>query len=204
MNCRLIFFFLLITQFAKVSANGDSICGTALRYQALKTKEPTDGFFWIAGDHKYNVYFKGADFILEQKSKHKLWLITGNTFNPYPNQEMHIDSVYFKNTSESAEKELVVNYSLFSMRPDNSGKSRHMMVIDLRDKIMLLNIALYDHKLQKDENGKYTEYLYECDIDLYHDSIRVTTTDDSDIDNALIQLDDGVYVRKGHCFVTEK
>jgi hypothetical protein len=201
---KLFYTFLFIISFSVLDAKDDSICGVPLKYQKLNTNEPTEGFFWIAGDRKYNVYYKGADFILENKRKKELWLITGASFNPYPNTEIFLDSVFFKNTSESREKELVINYSLFSMRADNSGKSKHMMIIDLRDKVILLNIALYDYKMNKDENGKFTEYLYECDVDLFHDGIRITTTDDSDINDARIQLDDGVYIRKGHCYITSR
>jgi hypothetical protein len=190
-------------QFINLEAKGDSICGSPLKYQVLTTNEPTEGFFWIAGDRKYNVYYKGADFILEQKRKRSLWLITGASFNPYPNREMYIDTVYFKNTSESTEKELVIGYTLYVSRPDNSGKSKHLLIIDLRDKVMLLNIATYDDRMEKDENGKYQEYLYECDVELFHDGIRIETTDDSDINDARTQLDDGVYMRKGHCYISK-
>jgi hypothetical protein len=58
--------------------------------------------------------------------------------------------------------------------------------------------------MNKDENGKYTEYLYECDVELFHDGIRVVTSDDSDINNAQTQLDDGVYIRKGHCYISHR
>ena len=204
MNHKVFYLFVFLVQFAHLSAKDDSICGTPLKYQVLSTNEPTEGFFWIAGDKKYNVYYKGADFILEQKKKNILWLITGASFNRYPGTEMYIDTVYFKNTSESAEKELVIGYSLYSMKPDDSGKSKHMLIMDIRDKVILLNIDTYYHRLEKDENGKYTEYLYECDVELFHDGIRITTSDDSDINNAQTQLDDGVYIRKGHCYISHR
>lgn len=204
MNIRLVSIFLLLISSLSLSAKEDSICGAPLRYQVLNSNEPTEGFFWIAGDAKYNVYYKGADFILELKKKKQLWLVNGSSFNRYPGREMYIDSVYFKNTSESAEKELVVEYSLYSMKPDDSGKSKHMMIVDVRDKMILLNITIYDRRMEKDENGKYTEYLYECEADLFHDGIRITTSDDSDINDARTQLDDGIYLRKGHCFVGHK
>jgi hypothetical protein len=204
MSPKLLFFILLLLPCAYLSAKDDSICGAVLKYQVLASTEPTDGFFWTAGDRKYNVYYKGADIILENKKKHELWLISGASFNPYAGTEMYIDTIYFKNTSESPEKELVIGYTLYSMKPDDSGKSRHLMIMDIRDKMILLNIATYEQALRKDENGKYSEYLYECDVDLFYNSIRITTSDDSDIDNAATQLDDGVYVRKGHCFVRHK
>jgi len=196
---------LLMLSFSGLSAKVDSICGRPLRYQALTATEPSEGFIWIAGDKKYNVYYKGADFILETtKKNHTLWLVNGSSFYAVTGTEMYIDSVYFKNTSESPEKELVIIYSTYSMRPDNSGKSRRMAIIDLRDKVVLLNIATYDYRLEKDENGRFTEYLYECDVDLFHDGLRITTSDDSDINDARTQLDDGIYLRKGHCFITQK
>jgi hypothetical protein len=204
MNVRLFYLFFFLLQFSYLSAKDDSICGTPLKYQVLTSNEPTDGFFWRAGDRKYNVYYKGADFILEQKKKHILWLISGTSFNVYPGTEMFIDTVYFKNTSESPEKELVIGYSLYSMKPDDSGKSRHLLIIDLRDKMVLLNIATYDYRLKRDENGKYWDYLYECDVDMFHDGIRITTSDESDVDNVQTQLDDGVYIRKGHCFISHE
>jgi len=175
-----------------------------LHYQVLTSNEPTDGFFWRAGDSKYDVYFKGADFILEQRKKNILWLITGASFNPSPGTEMNIDTMYFKNTSESPEMELVIGYSLFSMRPDNSGKSKHLAIIDLRDKIMLLNITTYERRLVRDENGKFVEYLYQCDVKFFHDGFKVTNTEDSDISDARTQLSDGVYIRKGHCYYYHK
>jgi|GEM_PF-2681522 len=204
MNIKLLYIIILTISFLDISAKDDSICGIPLKYQVLSTNEPTEGFFWIAADKKYNVYYKGADFILEQKRRNVLWLITGASFNHYPGTEMYIDTVYFKNTSESAEKELVIGYTLYSMKPDDSGKSKHMLILDLRDKIMLLNIDTYYHRLEKDENGKFTEYLYECDVELFHDGIRIETSDDSDINNAQTQLDDGVYVRKGHCYISHR
>jgi len=204
MHRKLIYLSLLLLQFSCLSAKQDSICGGPLHYQVLSTTGPTEGFFWRAGDKLYNVYYKGADFILENKRQHQLWLITGASFNPHLNREMYIDSVFFKNTSESPEKELVIIYSLYSMNPDNSGKSKYMLIVDLRDKVMLLNIATHDHRLEKDENGKFVEYLYDCDIDLFHDGIRVTTSDDSDINDARTQLDDGIYIRRGHCYVYHK
>ncbi len=204
MNFKLFYLILFLVPFSHLSANDDSICGTPMHYQVLSSNEPTDGFFWIAGDRKYNVYYKGSDFILEQKKKNILWLISGSSFNPYPGTEMYIDTAYFKNTSESPEKELVIGYSLFSMKPDDSGKSRHLLIVDLRDKIMLLNVALYEHRIRKDENGKFTEFLYEGEIELFYNGIRVSTSDDSDIDNAQTQLDDGVYYRKGHCYISHK
>jgi len=187
-----------------LSAKVDSIFATPMKYQVIPGNEPTDGFLWVAGDKRYNIYYKGADFILENKRKKELWLISGSSFSPSPNVETYIDTVFFKNTSESPEKELVIGYSLYRTRPDNSGKSKHLLIIDIRDKVVLLNIATYDHRLEMDENGKYWEYLYECDIDLFHDGIRVTTSDDSDIDDARTQLDDGIYIRKGHCFICQK
>ena len=204
MKLRLLYFLLLIFPFIQLSAKDDSICGTPLKYQVLKATEPTDDFFWTAGDRKYNVYLKKGDFILEQKKNNELWLINGASFNPYAGTELYIDTMYFQNTGENADKELVIGYTLYSMKPDDSGKSRHLLIIDIKDKMVLLNIALYDQRLRKDENGKYSEYLYECDVDLFHNGIRVTTTDDSDIDNPQIQLDDGIYLRKGHCFVLHK
>jgi hypothetical protein len=204
MKLKLFCLIFLSMSAYTLSAKDDSICGIPLKYQVLHSNEPTEGFFWIAGDKRYNVYFKGADFILEHKKSKELWVIAGSTYNAYPGTEMFIDTVYLRNTSESREKELVIEYSLSSMKPDDSGKSRHMAIIDIKDKYILLNIALYDYRLQKDENGKYMEYLYECDIDVFHDGIRITTTDDSDINDARIQLDDGVYFRKGHCFVLHK
>lgn len=204
LNMKLFYFLILLIPFGSLSGKTDSICGHPLRYTVLSTNEPTEGFFWTAGDRKYNVYYKGADFILEEKRKHTLWLVSGSSFNVYPGTEMYIDTVYFKNTSESAEKELVIGYTSYSMKPDDSGKSRHLLIIDLRDKMMLLNIATYDYRLKKDENGKFWEYLYECDVDMFHDGIRVTTSDDSDVDDVRTQLDDGIYIRKGHCFVSHK
>jgi hypothetical protein len=201
---KLFFLFFLVIQFSFLSAKEDSICGTPLKYQVLTSNEPTEGFYWMAGNKRYDVYYKGADLILEQKKKNILWLITGGSFNPSPGTEMYIDTMYFQNTSESPERELVIGYSLFSMRPDNSGKSKHLAIIDLRDKVILLNITTYDHRLEKDENGKFIEYLYECDVDLFHDGIRVTTSEDSDINDARTQLDDGIYTRKGHCYVFRK
>lgn len=204
MSPKLLFFLLLLLSWGFLSAKDDSVCGMPLKYQVLTSNQPTENFFWIAGDRKYNVYYKGADLILERKKNHELWLIQGAGFNPYAGTEMYIDTVYFKNTSESPEKELVIGYTLYSMKPDDSGKSRHLLIMDIRDKMILLNIATYEHAVRKDENGKFTEYLYECDVDLFYNSIRITTSDDSDIDNAATQLDDGVYVRKGHCFVRHR
>ena len=204
MNLRCVLLFLSLMQLTHLSAKVDSICGSPLRYQVLSSNEPTEGFFWRAGDKKYNVYYKGADFILEDRKKHILWLINGSSFNVYPGTEMFIDTMYFKNTSESPEKELVVSYTLYSMKPDDSGKSRHLMIIDLRDKMVLLNIATYDYRLKRDENGKYWDYLYECDVDMFHDGIRITTSDESDIDDVRTQLDDGIYLRRGHCFISHK
>lgn len=204
MNLRLYFFFSMLILTGNLFAKTDSICGHPLRYVVLSSNEPTEGFFWTAGDKKYNVYYKGGDFILEEKKKHVLWLVSGTTFNVYPGTEMFIDTVYFKNTSESPEKELVIGYSTYSMKPDDSGKGKHLMIIDLRDKMILLNIAIYDYRLKKDENGKFWDYLYECDADMFHDGLRITTSDDSEISDVRIQLDDGIYVRKGHCFVSHK
>lgn len=201
-----LLFFLILFHSSLISAKNDSICGAPLRYQIIKSNEPTDGFFLIASDRKYNVYYRGADLILEQK-KHKqniLWLITGASFNPYPGNEMYIDTAYFKNTSEGGLKELVVKYSLYSMKPDDNGKSRYLVIIDILDKMVLLNIAEYEHAWRRDENGKYTEYLYECDVSIFHNGIVIETSDDSDIDNAQTQLDDGTYMRKGHCYVYRK
>jgi hypothetical protein len=204
MNLRLLSILFLWLPALLPAAKEDTICGHPLKYQVLNSNEPTEGFFWIAGDKKYDVYYHGADFILQAKKGQELWLVTGTSFNPYPSMQLYIDTVYFKNTSESPEKELVIGYSLYSMRPDNSGKSKHIMIIDLHDKMMLLNIATYDYKLNRDENGKYMEYLYECDVDLFHDGIRVTTSEDSDINDARYQLDDGIYIRRGHCFIRHK
>ena len=68
----------------------------------------------------------------------------------------------------------------------------------------MLNITLYDHRLEMDENGKLIEYLYEGDVKIYHDRMVVNTTDDSDINDARTQLDDGVYIRKGHCYISHE
>ena len=202
MNHKVFYLFIFLATFSQLFAKDDSICGTPLRYQVLSTNEPTEGFFWIAADKKYNVYYKGADFILEQNKKNILWLINGAGIYPGQASEVYIDTVYFKNTSENSIKELVIGYSVYHDRPDNYGKSKYIAIIDIRDKIVLLNIAIYDHRLEKDENGKFTEYLYECDAEFFHDEIRIETSDDSDINNAQTQLDDGVYKRKGHCYIS--
>ena len=204
MNLKVVFFLLLIFPFMHLSAKDDSICGTPLHYQVLSSNEPTEGFFWIAGNKKYDVYYRGADLILEHRKSNILWLIPGAGFNLRPSLDIFIDSVFFQNTSENAEKELVVRYSQYSLRPDNSGNSKHLLIIDIRDKIALLNITLYDHRLEMDENGKLIEYLYEGDVKLYHDRMVVNTTDDSDINDARTQLDDGVYIRKGHCYISHE
>ena len=201
---KLICLFVSLLGFLTMSAKEDSICGVPLHYQVLTSNEPTEGFFWRAGDNKYDAYYKGADFILEERKKNILWLITGASFNTSPGTEMNIDTMYFKNTSESPEMELVIGYSLFSMRPDNSGKSKHLAIIDLRDKIMLLNITTYERRLVRDENGKFVEYLYQCDVKFFHDGFKVTNTEDSDISDARTQLIDGVYIRKGHCYYYHK
>ncbi len=168
----------------------------------LSSNGPTEGFYLIAKDKKYDLYLKGADLLLEQRKNKTLWLIPATDFNTSSNAEMYIDTAYFKNTSESPDKELVIRYSLYRLRADNSGKSTHLLIIDLRDRKVLLNIALYDHRLEVDENGKPIEYLYEADVKLLHDRIVVTTSDDSDINDARTQLDDGIYFRRGHCFVS--
>lgn len=204
MDLKIISFLLLLFPFLDLSAKNDSICGTPLHYQVLTSNEPTGGFFWIAGDRMYDTYYKGADLILENKKKNELWLITGASFNPYPGAEMYIDTVYFKNTGEGPQKELVIGYTLYSMKPDDSGKSKHLLIIDIRDKIVLLNITQYEHKLRRDENGKYSSFIYEADIDIFYNGIRVTTSDDSDIDNTQTQLDDGVYIRRGHCYISHR
>ena len=204
MDLKVVFFLLLIFPLLDLSAKDDSICGTPLHYQVLSSNEPTEGFFWIAGNKKYDVYYKGADLILEQRKSNTLWLIPGSSYNLHPNYDIEIDSVFFQNTSENNEKELVIKYSQYRLRPENSGKSKCLLVIDIRDKIALLNITLYDHRLEMDENGKLLEYLYESDVKLYHDRIVVSTTDDSDINDARTQLDDGVYVRKGHCYISHE
>ena len=123
MDRKLICLFVSLLGFLPLSAKVDSICGSPLHYQVLSSNEPTEGFYWTAGDKLYNVYYKGADFILENKRLHQLWLITGASFNLHPARDLFIDSVFFKNTSESPEKELVILYSLYSTRPDTSGKS---------------------------------------------------------------------------------
>ena len=143
MGRKLFLLFIILVQFFRLSAKNDSICGTPLHYQVLSSNEPTEGFFWIAGDKKYDLYLRGADLILEQKKKNILWLIPGSTIYPGQAPKLYIDTAYFKNTSENSEKELVIGYSVYHNRPDNHGKSKYLAIIDVRDKILLLNIALY-------------------------------------------------------------
>jgi hypothetical protein len=194
----------LMLPFAHLYALSDSICEAPLRYEVIKNTDSTDGFFWAAGDRKFNAFLNGSDFILEWKKKKEFWLMRGIYFANAAANEMFIDSIYFKNLSESREDEMVVIYSLFNLRPDGSShKSKHILVMDPSEKKVILNIELYDYKFGKDENGKIIDFVYEGDIQLSHNSIIVSTSDDSDIDTPSIQLDDGVYFRKGHCFVSK-
>jgi hypothetical protein len=186
---------------ASIYAAKDSICETSLRYEVLDKNADTDDFLWIAGDKHFNVYFKGAELIIERRKKGILWLVKGHTFASYPNEEIYIDSAYFQNISEFPEKELIINYSLFSLAPGTNTKSKHKLIIDLSERKIVLNVATYDFKIGADENGRVIDYLYEADIEVSHNLIKVVESGDSDIDNPAIQLSEGIYHRRGHCFV---
>jgi hypothetical protein len=204
MNTKWLWMSIFLLLAVPLPAREDSICAKVLHYKVLDSNEPTEGFFWVAGSRKYDVYARGNDIILEARKKKQLWLIPGATLNQYPGTEMYIDTVYLQNTSESPDKELVIGYSVYSMKPDNHGVTKFLSVIDLRDKVLLLNIAYLDNRVEKDENGKYYENLYECDIDFFHDGFRITSSDDSDINDTRTQLDDGIYYRRGHCHIRHR
>ena len=196
-----ILLLLVLPAYVMRAATADSVCEAPLRYEVLDKNASVDDFLWIAGDKKYNTYYRGGDLLVEQRKKGILWLIHGSSFAPYTQTEMFIDTVYFQNISESPQKEMIVGYSLFSLKVGAHTKSKHMMIIDLSERRIVLNVATYDYKIGADENGKVVEYLYDADVEVSHNLIKVTSSDDSDIDNPAIQLDDGVYHRHGHCFV---
>lgn len=198
---KLLVLFMLLIPASTYAGKEDSVCEVPLKYQVLDKNADTDDFLWIAGDKHFNVYFKGSDLIIERNKKGILWLVKGADFASYPNEEMYMDSVYFQNISEYPQKELIIKYSLFSLQTGTNAKSKHMMIVDLGEKKIVLNVALYDFKIGADENGKVIDYLYEASVKVSLNLIKVESGDDSDIDNPAIQLDDGIYHRRGHCFV---
>ena len=195
------FLFLIVPAAIFAGPKTDSICEAPLKYEVLGKNSDVDEFLWIAADARYNVYFKGADLIVERRHKGILWLVKGHSFASYPTEEMYIDSVYFQNISENPQKELILRYSLFSLKPGTNTKSKHLLIVDLSEQKIVLNVTLRDFKLGSDENGRVIDNLYEADVEVSHNLIKVTSSDDSDIDNPAIQLDDGIYHRHGHCFV---
>ncbi len=198
---KLLILLLLCLPSCTYAGSNDSINEVPLKYDELPKNANRDDYLWIAGDRKFNVYYKDSNFIVENKMKKWMWLIHGHSFASYPNSEIYVDTAYFQNISESNQKELVVGYSQFNLRPGINTKSKHLLVVDLTERKIILNVATYDFRIGKDENGKVTDYLYEAEVEISHNFIRVTSTDDSDIDNPAIQLDDGIYRRHGHCFV---
>ncbi|MCW3126302.1 MAG: hypothetical protein JWO03_1960 [Bacteroidetes bacterium] len=199
-HLRLLLLILIFLP-ASIYAAKDSVCEAPLKYEVLEKGSNTDDFLWITGDRKYNIYYKGADVIVERKRKGTLWLVKGLSFASYPHEEMYIDSAYFQNISEFPDKELIIKYSLFSLQPGTNAKSKHMMIVDINERKIVLNVALYDFKIGADENGKVIDYLYEANVDVSLNLIKVESSEDSDIDNPATQLDDGIYHRRGHCFV---
>lgn len=192
---------LLCLPLLSAAAEKDSICSSPLKYEVLDKSADVDAFLRMAGDKHFNLYYSGSDLILEQRKKGTLLLIHGQSFAPYQNEEMYIDSAWFQNIGDIPERELVIRYSLFSLQPSSSTRSKHIIIIDPGQKKILLNITTYDFKIAPDENGKIIDYLYEALVQISFNGIRVKATDDSDIDNPSIQLEDGIYHRHGHCFV---
>lgn len=184
-----------------MQAEKDSICATPLKYEVLDKNADVDDFLRMAEDKRYNLYYRGSDLIIEQRRKGTLCLVHGQSFAPYQNEEMYIDSAWFQNVGNVPDKELVIRYSLFSLEPASNTRSKHLIFIDPAQKKILLNIATYDFKIAPDENGRIIDYLYEADVQVVAGGIRVRATEDSEIDNPPIQLVDGYYHRRGQCFV---
>ncbi len=183
------------------AAEKDSVCAVPLRYDVLDKNTDVDAFLRMAGDKQYNLYYNGSDLIIEQRRKGTLYLVHGQSFASYQNEEMYIDSAWFQNVGNVPDKELVIRYSLFSLEPASQTRSKHLIFIDPEQKKILLNIATYDFKIAPDENGRIIDYLYEAEVQIVFNGIRVKATEESDVDNPAIQLDDGLYHRRGHCFV---
>ncbi|MBS1684224.1 MAG: hypothetical protein JSS76_05685 [Bacteroidetes bacterium] len=199
---KILFAIIYCIPFALIAAEKDSICSAPLKYEVLDKNADVDAFLRLAEDKHYNLYYSGSDLIIEQrKRKGTLYLVHGQSFASYQNEEMYIDSAWFQNIGDIPDRELVIRYSLFSLQPASNTKSKHLIIIDPDQKKILLNIATYDFKIAPDENGKIIDYLYEADVQLFFNGLRVKGTEDSDIDNPAIQMEDGIYHRRGRCFV---
>lgn len=198
---KFLFAFLYLLPLVLCAAEKDSVCAVPLRYDVLDKNTDVDAFLRMAGDKQYNLYYNGSDLIIEQRRKGTLYLVHGQSFASYQNEEMYIDSAWFQNVGNVPDKELVIRYSLFSLEPASQTRSKHLIFIDPEQKKILLNIATYDFKIAPDENGRIIDYLYEAEVQIVFNGIRVKATEESDVDNPAIQLDDGLYHRRGHCFV---
>jgi hypothetical protein len=198
---RLLFLINIIFSVRLSAASHDSICAHPLHYEVVTNNESIDSFLWMGGDRKFNLYYKGHELLLEHRRRHEFWRVNCLNYSPYPGSDLFIDTMYLKDISESGQKELFVAYSLYSLKGTSSGKSHHLLIIDIRDKKVLLNIATYDSKITTDENGRVLDYYYEADIEFHHNAVKVIPADESEIDNPAIQLEEGTYHRRGHCFV---
>lgn len=198
---RLLIILMLCIQIVSRAAERDSLCTVPLHYDVLDKNADVDEFLRLAGDKHYNLYYHGSDLILEQRRKGTLYLIHGQSFASYQNEEMYIDSAWFQNVGDIPDKELVIRYSLFSLQPASNTRSKHLIFIDPAQKKILLNIATFDFKIAPDENGRIIDYQYEAEVQVFYSGIRVRQNQDSEVDNPAIQLESGYYHRRGQCFV---
>jgi hypothetical protein len=203
MKSIVLFFFILLSIGNQCKA--DSICEIPIQYKVIANNYLPDSFVWIAGERKYNVYYKGAEFIVENTKKKGLKLIESEFyFHLRHNEEIAIDTISFKNVGDGEDKEILVHYSTFSLDPAGGGsKAHYLMALDTRSWTVIFNISTYESKFYKDENGREFKTLYEATIEIGRNHIHVRTSEESDVDRSALQLDDGLYRRHGHCYVKQ-
>ena len=199
---RLVFFCILLVSYC-YDAQADSICETPIHYEVIKDDNLQEGFLWMGGDKRYAIYVRGDDFIVEFKKKHELKLIDGSAYSNKQDGEVYIDSLALRNVVDNEDKELLVYYSTFSFSTQGGAKSRHLLIIDIHRWRTIINIGLYDSKFFKDENGKEQELVYQADIFISHNHIKIEAEEDADTDLAANELDSGIYHRRGHCYVLQ-